>query len=335
MLTISNQATQDNYVAALTLESRIGGKALAYTVANASVLAQFKPLPQLGGSETSEWSAEVLLVPQQGSVQAVAGCRFRSAVAGSPARIIAQLSEPGDFVPAQGSAYSGVLAAGGGASNPPGVSAYYKDGALIGNESGLNFITPVGLGLTVVDNPGLTRVDVTYRGQVSRLATGAFPPAGPQDGDLVSLKVSANVDWLFVYDAATAYWHFIGGPPLLSTVAANEARSNAAYGDLATVGPSVTVPRLGDYIADVAAFMTMTGSANTGFMSFAVNAAAATDGRAAAGQAGLATFEGTGSRKTALTLAINDVLTAKYRGNTAAQIDYSDRVISVLPVRIQ
>lgn len=115
MLTINNEVTLDAYAALLTLESTFGGR-LVYVVANNSVVAQFKPLREHGGSETAEWApAEgLVLTPQASFIDKISGARFRSAVAGSPGRVIAQLTEPGDILPASGTPFTQTLAASGG-----------------------------------------------------------------------------------------------------------------------------------------------------------------------------------------------------------------------------
>jgi hypothetical protein len=104
VLTIPNVATQDTYTAACTIESQRGGGRLVYLVANASVIAQFRPLFDTGSAAT-QYHPEVLLTPSVGSVDACSGARFRSAVAGKPAQVVAQLSERGDVVPASGTPF--------------------------------------------------------------------------------------------------------------------------------------------------------------------------------------------------------------------------------------
>jgi hypothetical protein len=113
VLVISNLPTLDAYDKALTMESAFGGR-LVYLVANQSVIAQFKPLIERGGSQTAEYGPETLLTPQSGVIDKISAARFRSAVAGSPARIIAQLAEPGDILPAAGTPFTQSLSGSGG-----------------------------------------------------------------------------------------------------------------------------------------------------------------------------------------------------------------------------
>lgn len=112
MLVLDNIETTDVFANALTLESKFGGR-LVYVVANQSAVARFRPLVEIGGSDTAAYGPEVLLTPQSSFIDKISGVQFRSAVAGSPARIVAQLSEPGDILPASGTPFTGTLAASG------------------------------------------------------------------------------------------------------------------------------------------------------------------------------------------------------------------------------
>lgn len=76
----------------------------------------------------------------------------------------------------------------------------------------------------------------------------------PEDGDEVYLEVDATngIVWHLRYVAAeTTYkWRFLGGPALLAEVSTTEgfaASDGTTYQDTATVGPTVTTPRAGDY----------------------------------------------------------------------------------------
>ena len=115
MLTINNAPTQDAYVPDLTLESMRAGGRLAYVVANASVLCQLRPLYD-PSSAAAEFGPEFLLTPQSGVFDAVSGIRFRSAIAGAPAQIIAQLFERGDPIPVGGTPFLQLVTASGAVS---------------------------------------------------------------------------------------------------------------------------------------------------------------------------------------------------------------------------
>lgn len=77
-------------------------------------------------------------------------------------------------------------------------------------------------------------------------------PANPFDGQVIDYVADATngVVWRFKYRAASASafkWEFIGGSALYDHVETSENTASAAYVDLATVGPQITVPLAGDY----------------------------------------------------------------------------------------
>lgn len=80
----------------------------------------------------------------------------------------------------------------------------------------------------------------------------SLPPL-PHDGMVVDYVAdSANgVVWRFRYrsSAPSSYkWEFVGGPPLAGSVVTSQSTTSTSYADLATVGPSVSVPFAGDYV---------------------------------------------------------------------------------------
>lgn len=96
---------------------------------------------------------------------------------------------------------------------------------------------------------------------VGTIAAG--PPGSPATNDIwIATDVDAvGTVWQFRYNSAeTTYkWEFIGGPPTIATVNAFEAANfNSTWGNLTTVGPTVTVARGGDY------FITATANASGG-----------------------------------------------------------------------
>lgn len=91
-----------------------------------------------------------------------------------------------------------------------------------------------------------------YKTTTSDFSAG--PPSNPSTGDI---WIASNVDangrrWQFQYNAGSAStykWEFIGGPPAYSSVDTPETTTTAwgSRADLATVGPSYTFVRAGDY----------------------------------------------------------------------------------------
>lgn len=117
MLTINNVQTQDKYVDALTLGPVATAEKISYLVANNAAFVQ------LAGHSPDKtiqpWSEEILITPTTGEFQRLQGMRFRSAVPGSPAQVVAQLVEPGDPVPIGGTPFTQSLT-GSGSISPVG-----------------------------------------------------------------------------------------------------------------------------------------------------------------------------------------------------------------------
>jgi hypothetical protein len=99
---------------------------------------------------------------------------------------------------------------------------------------------------------------VAYTGLVSNTLGYALPyattlPTSPTDGQvavLVDNVINPTYQWQFRYNAAStsAYkWEFIGGSLHVVAVETSELTSSITSTDLATVGPSFTVPRAGDW----------------------------------------------------------------------------------------
>jgi len=108
-------------------------------------------------------------------------------------------------------------------------------------------------------------------------------PTNPVDGQEIYFLADAtnSIIWHFRYRAgsASAYkWEFMGGSRLQHSVFTREASSSTSAVDLATVGPTITVPLAGDYDADIA--FHAYGSALGGYVSGGIKIGAA----AASGQ---------------------------------------------------
>jgi hypothetical protein len=108
---INNVATTDVFRDATTLEQETADT-VTYLVANASVRASFRPVAHRGGAEVA-WGPELLLNPSANTVKNVSGVRFRSAVAGQPAQVIAILTSPIDPQLAAGTPFASTVLASG------------------------------------------------------------------------------------------------------------------------------------------------------------------------------------------------------------------------------
>ena len=157
---------------------------------------------------------------------------------------------------------------------------------------------------------------------------------------IVYVADSANgVHWdLVLTDPNATYpWKYLGGPPLRHTVDANETRANTAYGDLATVGPSLTLPTLaGDFdvhigcrtIADAAA-------AFEGWMSYSINGGAASDANACSSVSSGQYDGGSIHMRRRLTgLTASSAFVCKYRTQVASLYHWANRYIEITPIRV-
>lgn len=154
---------------------------------------------------------------------------------------------------------------------------------------------------------------------------------GIEDGDEAYVEVDATngVMWHFRYvSAETTYkWRFLGGPPLYSEVATGEATSSTTYVALATAGPSIAIPRAGDYM--VAVGSRNSGAGSIGHHSYDIGGTAAVDADSYEGDKVNGTFE---RRKAGLTSV---TLTSKYRVSVANSYTFNKRFMRVSPVRVR
>lgn len=176
------------------------------------------------------------------------------------------------------------------------------------------------------------------------LAPANFPPANPQDGDLVALQVDATngVLWVFRYNAGSSSgfkWEFIGGSPLSHEIPAAESTVSTNYVDLATVGPTVTLPRSGDYDVSFGAHLLDASNAGNILLAAIKRGSAATSDSDAIqydhGAQGVGVSSGSSVQRDIRVgfLASGDAVKVQYRIITG-QLTAQFRWIKVTPVRI-
>jgi hypothetical protein len=91
------------------------------------------------------------------------------------------------------------------------------------------------------------------------VGTSSTPPGSPVDGMIWRLPADATngIYWWFMYDSSQTTYKWVAMPstPLMHEILTDEATSatHTVYQDLTTVGPTITVPRSGDYLADFGA----------------------------------------------------------------------------------
>jgi hypothetical protein len=110
------------------------------------------------------------------------------------------------------------------------------------------------------------KVAGTTQPKITTSAISSGPPSSPSDGDIwIATGVDARgTRWQFQYNAGSSSsfkWEFIGGPPLAGTFggAVTNLFSGSGTVDL-TSGPTLTVPRSGDYVVRVGCFMQNNGT---------------------------------------------------------------------------
>lgn len=170
---------------------------------------------------------------------------------------------------------------------------------------------------------------------------GTTLPASPTDGQeyiLVDSVTNPSYQWRFRYNAGSASphkWEFVGGTMLSAIVTTTESRNATTYGDLATVGPQVTVPRAGEYQIE------LWSHAHGGGSTLVQPWIAAKLGAAATSDADglLISYTGNEDSRTQIwtrrTLAASDVVKMQYRSEaTAAAAAWWERRLAVTPLRI-
>lgn len=105
-------------------------------------------------------------------------------------------------------------------------------------------------------------------------------PSSPPIGARCIFKAAAGIYWELIYtkESSEYPWNVIGGPPLFAEVVTNQGITSSTYGNLATVGPEITLPLKGDYMVAIGAGIYDSGPVNTdATMSYAIGASAAAD----------------------------------------------------------
>lgn len=169
-------------------------------------------------------------------------------------------------------------------------------------------------------------------------------PGSPSTGDQVMFTDSLTVPtyrWHLIYNASDSgsyNWQYIGGTPMVAEVATEQSTSSSTYTDLATTGPSITVPLAGDYDVEIGARLTHNGTNNGAWMSYAIGGAGAVDadGIAAYSPLALGAYASLARTKRQTGLSASTALVAKYKEqNASASSAFAGyRFMRVTPVRV-
>lgn len=165
------------------------------------------------------------------------------------------------------------------------------------------------------------------------------------DEAYVEVDSTNGVLWHFAYESgeATYKWRFLGGPPLYSYVATAETTTSGTYAALTTAGPSIALPRAGDYDVSHGCQTTKSGGTSNDSacrMSYDIGGTGAVDTDCVVAEfsqfdTAARVLEATPSRfkrKTALTSV---TLTAKYKSEAGDTAMFSERWMKVTPVRVR
>lgn len=153
-------------------------------------------------------------------------------------------------------------------------------------------------------------------------ASAALPVA-PRDGQECYLLADAATStvWHMRYRAATGKWEYVGGRALEARVATSELMALAlnTWGDVATLGPSITVPLAGDYDLEFGADL-IVGSNGQGVQAGIAQAALGNAVAPFIGMvAAIAQVSGSLMTTSSMTaLAANQVLRMRYRVQSVA-----------------
>lgn len=147
---------------------------------------------------------------------------------------------------------------------------------------------------------------------------------------------SANgIQWHVAFESgeATYKWRFIGGPPLVSEVTNQDNTASTTYVALANAGPSLGLPRAGDYDVTIECAVVGAVSAMASYMSYDIGGTGAVDADSA--ETGpVTTSVAYGGRKRRKSALATSTLTAKYRVSTS-NATFGKRLMTVTPVRIR
>lgn len=171
-------------------------------------------------------------------------------------------------------------------------------------------------------------------------------PSSPIDGQEVYYAASTanGVIWHLRYrsGSASSYkWEFLGGPNLTGAVDTLEGNSTTGWQNLATDGPSITLPLAGDYLIGVGALQsTSDGNAQVTAIGFASGntTPASTDQAifqpifAANAQTGYCQFYL--ERNVTGVAASTSYKLRYYVANASSGHNFSNRRITALPVRV-
>lgn len=170
-------------------------------------------------------------------------------------------------------------------------------------------------------------------------------PSSAVDGQIIRYQSASmaalGIVWEFRYRSGLTYpWEFVGGGSWFSQVITAETTASTTYADLATVGPSITMPLKGEYEVSWGASVDFTVITTNRVARVGLSNAGGTPADAdsiRSGHANIATL--TQSHQKSDTVAIaaaGDVLKLQYKAASAGtdSARFASRFLSVLPLHV-
>jgi len=167
-------------------------------------------------------------------------------------------------------------------------------------------------------------------------------PGAPFDGqEIFYAAVPADgVIWHLRYRTAASgsyKWEFVGGSDMYHAVNTGQgtAATHSTFQDLATVGPTITVPLAGDYMIEFSCQGYGPGAGDFGRAAVKIGAAAALDADTVFQTQQGANNSITGGNRIRLpAVAVSTVLKIQYRSFSNVQSFYQERRMLIRPIRV-
>lgn len=162
-------------------------------------------------------------------------------------------------------------------------------------------------------------------------------PLNPRDGDLIRYIATAaatgafqDAIWNFAYNKAAGYWYNSGSSPLVREIDTAETTVSLTYVNLATVGPQITLPFIGDYMFTYGAVLVNSAAASLSLLSVDFGSGAADPDNVVV--LGANNVSASRSRaKTIVTAGFTSAMKYRVTGGTGT---FEKRFLNVLPLRI-
>jgi hypothetical protein len=169
-------------------------------------------------------------------------------------------------------------------------------------------------------------------------------PDEPYDGQEVDYHpggaLSGSPVWRFVWRSAlnsgSGAWAFVGGPPMYHAISTSQRQTaTSTWGDLATIGPTVTVPVGGDYLVRITAgCVNKFSGANRVIIGASIGATNPVAWEVGADIAAVNHYENVSTERVMTGLsASNEIRLRYYQVNDG--VDWTARMLTVTPIELR